>query len=94
MRRLPANRRPSHKVILGLAEGAMSRSPSDPSQAFKPHRITDSCMADIRHIRYRHHNAPQVRKSPGDRPAHLRYRSRPADNQAFGDTIICAESLA
>ena len=51
-------------------------------------------MADIRHIRYRHHNAPQVRKSPGDRPAHLRYRSRPADNQAFGDTIICAESLA
>src|ERR1700733_7373711 len=51
VRRLPANRRPSHKVTLGLAEGAISRSPAEPSQALKPDRMTDSRMADIRRIR-------------------------------------------
>jgi hypothetical protein len=35
------------RLTLGSVEGAISRSPSEPSQAFKPDLMTDSCMADI-----------------------------------------------
>ena len=75
MRRLPANRRPAHKVTLGLAEGAISRSPAEPSQAFKPNRITNSCMNDIPHAGPRAQHRPVSRQNPGDSHHQLRYRS-------------------
>jgi hypothetical protein len=97
VRRLPANRRPSHKVTLGLAEGAISRSPTEPSQAFKVQRIADLCMADIRDVLRRYDGIPRtakLRRQPTPITLSLRL-PEPADTGglAFGDTLICAASL-
>jgi hypothetical protein len=74
VRRLPANRRPAHKVTLGLAEGAISRSPAEPSQALKPKRMTDSCMTDIPGAGRRHDDALPGHRTH-DSHRQLRYRS-------------------